>query len=454
MSASALGARQRDQVLKRVRRGAVPGVLKSRMVTLGAEVRADAEPIQFSAVNLGDSSRVSLMLTSHGRGGIEEQAREVLDALEGVLQRQPRPMTVASQTVFLRDVQDRSCCAEIFRRHYGSKLPATNFVYQPPCCGAALALEAWAIGGTDVRVEYFPPHSLAVSYDGVRWVYCAGIEATESATGVYAQTTQALRQMREALVYAGTSFDQVVRTWLYIGGITEAERDTERYKELNRARTDFYRDIHFCRAHTGLRSGRIYPASTGIGMTGAGLVVGSLSFQSQRPDALLVPLENPRQTPAYAYHPRYSPQSPKFSRAMALVLGHYVTTWVSGTASIVNSESRHPDDAEKQTHQTIDNIERLIAAENFAARGVTGAGATLRDLAKIRVYLKRPGDFARCKAVCDRRFGPVPAVFAVADVCRPELLVEIEGTAFSPRQLDSSEASAAAAESSEAAAAG
>jgi enamine deaminase RidA (YjgF/YER057c/UK114 family) len=55
----------------------------------------------------------------------------------------------------------------------------------------------------------------------------------------------------------------------------------------------------------------------------------------------------------------------------------------------------------------------------------------LHDLAKIRVYLKRPEDFSACKAICERRFGSVPAIYAVADVCRPELLVEIEGVAFS-----------------------
>ena len=116
---------------------------------------------------------------------------------------------------------------------------------------------------------------------------------------------------------------------------------------------------------------------------------------------------------------------------MALVLGNYVTTWVSGTASIVDSESRYLDDPEKQTAQTIDNIERLIAAENFAAHGVKGAGASLRDLAKVRVYIKRAEDLAKCRAVCEQRFGPVPTIYAVADVCRPELLVEIEGVAFS-----------------------
>ena len=55
----------------------------------------------------------------------------------------------------------------------------------------------------------------------------------------------------------------------------------------------------------------------------------------------------------------------------------------------------------------------------------------MQDLAKIRVYLKRPEDLAKCRAICERRFGSVPAIYAVADICRPELLVEIEGVAFS-----------------------
>jgi len=169
-------------------------------------------------------------------------------------------------------------------------------------------------------------------------------------------------------------------------------------------------------------------------------VAGCITLQTKRQDAFLVPLENPQQTPAYAYHPRYSPQSPKFSRAMALLLGNYITTWISGTASIVNSESRYPDDIEKQTEQTIDNIERLIAPDNFAFHGVKQGGARLHDLAKVRVYLKRAGDFPRCKAVCQRRFGAVPAIYAIADVCRPELLVEIEGVAFSQYPLAASPA--------------
>jgi enamine deaminase RidA (YjgF/YER057c/UK114 family) len=154
-------------------------------------------------------------------------------------------------------------------------------------------------------------------------------------------------------------------------------------------------------------------------------------LQTRRKDALLLPLENPQQTPAYAYPPRHSPKSPKFSRAKALVLDGYVTTWISGTASVVHSNSRYVGDLEKQTQQTLDNIERLIAQDNFAFHGVRGAGATLQDMAKVRVYLKRSKDFAKCKAICQQRLGDLPAIYAIADICRPELLVEIEGVAFS-----------------------
>ena len=217
-----------------------------------------------------------------------------------------------------------------------------------------------------------------------------------------------------------------------MGGITAPEAGGQRYQELNRARTDFYQDIHFnCASLNSNGSDGVYPASTGIGMTGSGLVASCMALETTRPDVLLLPLENPRQTPAYAYDSKHSPQSPKFSRAVALVLGDYITTWVSGTASIVDSESCHLGDVEKQTEQTIDNIERLIAASNFEAHGLKGAGASLGDLAKIRVYLKRAEDLAKCRAVCEERFGPVPAIYATADVCRPELLVEIEGVAFS-----------------------
>lgn len=388
----------------------------------------------FSVVNFGDSRRVSLMLVPRKRGPFEEQFEEVFAAQKEVLGMKGPGLSVTSQTIFLRDSHDVLDCQRLLAEQYGSRFPAPNVVLQPPCCGAALALEAWAIGGTDVRVEYRGPHTVRVEQTGAEWTYCAGIQSNPDLSGAAEQTRDVLLKMRSALEAAGSGFDQVVRTWLYLGGITDPEAGSQRYKELNRARSEFYGDIRFhCSPSQPNIPQGIYPASTGIGMGGTGLVAGCVALRSRRADSFLLALENPQQTPAYAYHPRYSPHSPKFSRAVALVLGQNITTWLSGTASVVHSLSRHPGDIQKQTEQTIENMERLISSENFGFHGVKGAGARLSDLAKVRIYLKRPQDFAACKAICERRLGAVPAIYAVADVCRPELLVEIEGVAFSKR---------------------
>ncbi len=158
---------------------------------------------------------------------------------------------------------------------------------------------------------------------------------------------------------------------------------------------------------------------------------------SRRADVVAVPLENLRQTSAYAYDSDRGSNNPKFSRAVALSCGVYATIFISGTASIVESDPRHPGDVVAQTHETLDNIAALISEDNLHRHGLPGLGTSLEGLGLARVYLKRPADYAAAQAVCQQRLGNLPAIYAVADVCRPELLVEIEGIAFSrkPRHI-------------------
>jgi enamine deaminase RidA (YjgF/YER057c/UK114 family) len=435
MSARPRRARAREAVLDPSRPSLVPSPVENmRLVGRPSSHRSTAGD-GYSLIHLGSALRVPLMLVSQSRGPLRDQLQEILSTQQGILARKTLPMTVTSQTIFLRDPADVKECDQILSEFYGARRPATNFVLQAPCCGAALALEAWAIGGANVGIEYITPGTLAVSYDEMRWIYCAGIQSRKGNEGIYRQTTGVLQEMEKELKKAGSGFEHVLRTWFYLGGITEVDAGVQRYKELNRARTDFYKGIEFhCSTLQPNIPQGLYPASTGIGMQGEKLVAGCVALQTQRNDAVLLPLENPQQTPAYAYPPHHSPQSPKFSRGVVLALRNYFTTWVSGTASVVHSVSRHPEDIEKQTEQTIENIERLISAENLSFHGISHPGARLTDLAKLRVYLKRPEDYLRCKAICEQRFQSVPVVYAVADVCRPELLVEIEGVAFWDRK--------------------
>jgi enamine deaminase RidA (YjgF/YER057c/UK114 family) len=118
---------------------------------------------------------------------------------------------------------------------------------------------------------------------------------------------------------------------------------------------------------------------------------------------------------------------------MALSCGDFATIFISGTASITHSETRHIGDVAGQTGETIDNIEALISEANLARHGLPGLGTTLENLGLVRVYIKSQDDYEKVRAVCEARLGDLPTVYAVADVCRPDLLVEIEAIAFSRR---------------------
>lgn len=102
--------------------------------------------------------------------------------------------------------------------------------------------------------------------------------------------------------------------------------------------------------------------------------------------------------------------------------------FVSGTASIVGHETRHRGDAAAQTAESLANIgavvdeaNRLLGASRFALGQLT-----------FKVYVRRPGDLAAIAAQIKRSAAcEAPIVYLQADVCREDLLVEIEASGAS-----------------------
>jgi enamine deaminase RidA (YjgF/YER057c/UK114 family) len=397
--------------------------------------RFSAPGVQHAVIDMGKVTRLALMITPLGRGPVHLQLGEALRSMRTVLEQQHEKMNVTVLTVFLKDANDQTLCEQILGARFVDEPPVVTFVHQPPCTGAALAIEVWATGGKTVYVERPLPNVLQVSMGNVTWTHCGGITPRNKNASVYEQSLDAFRQLKQKLQKAGVEMDHLIRTWLYLGSITGPEGDLERYMELNRARTDFYEGVRFGRGHVmaGVRQA-VYPASTGIGMCGSGLTISATAIDTDRKDVFLLPLENPQQTPVYEYEAVYSPKSPKFVRAMAEAVGDYVVLWISGTASIVRSKTLHVGNPRKQAEQTLTNIELLLSQKNLRRHGAPGAGATLRDLAKLRVYVKRPQDYPIIRRVCEKRCGKnVPVIYVVADVCRSDLLVEMEGLAFAKR---------------------
>jgi enamine deaminase RidA (YjgF/YER057c/UK114 family) len=389
-----------------------------------------------SQFELDDVRHVFVSAVPRQGAGLEEQTRDALGTIAEVFKDEGLHGAIVHQAVFVKDIDKVETCRSIIKDFYGDQLPATSYIPQPPCEGKELAIEALGVGcrRNEVRIHRHCEQLVTTEHSGVSWIHAANLFPDPSTEGVYARSLITFEKMSQVLAKCNVRYDDVIRTWLYLGDIVGPEGDTQRYKELNRARTDFYRHFSFGQGRTPpAHCSEVFPGSTGIGTSGKGVMMSCIALQTSRPDLMLIPLENPQQVSAFDYGAHYSPKSPKFARAMAVASGNSATIFISGTASITESETRHADDVAAQTQLTLDNIAALISPDNFRRHGVRGLGAGLDDLALVRVYIKRQEDFEKVRAVCRLRFGERPTIYAVADVCRPDLLVEIEGIAFTHR---------------------
>ena len=142
-------------------------------------------------------------------------------------------------------------------------------------------------------------------------------------------------------------------------------------------------------------------------------------------------IENPRQTSAYHYPPKFGRHSPIFSRACVLNASAGTSLFVSGTASIVGHETIHQGDVGAQTRETMANINALLDEANRV-----GQRRFSLDGLKFKVYVRRPSDLGAIEGVLARWLRPsTPIVYLQADVCREDLLVEIEATGEPDRQV-------------------
>jgi enamine deaminase RidA (YjgF/YER057c/UK114 family) len=398
--------------------------------------KAARDGLGYSVAELSDVRRILVAAVPQRGSTFEQQAEDAMSSIDTAVESESMRGFIVQQTVFVADAAFVTPARQMMHAFYGDDLPATTYIRQRPCDGKLLAVEAMGVG-QDVRIDRINEHLVVAAHNDISWAHCAGVLPRDARAGVYDGSASALGTMRELLDQAGMRFDQVFRTWLYLGDIVGMEGPVQRYKELNRARTDFFQGIDFLAGRQPRRATGegvpAYPASTGIGADGFDVTMGCMALATERKDILAVPLENPRQTAACDYAASYSPKSPKFARAMALSCGSHATIFVSGTASITHSETRHIGNAEAQTHETIDNIDALIGERNLARHGLPGLGSRIADLGQVRVYVKCAADYAKIRAACQERLGDVPAIYTIADVCRPDLLVEIEGIAFSKR---------------------
>jgi chorismate lyase/3-hydroxybenzoate synthase len=260
------------------------------------------------------------------------------------------------------------------------------------------AIEVWRANGPvqsgrDGRVRW--------SHDGDYGFFA--IEVEEAAGSDIAAAAEAAYRELVALIHT-TPTRHVLRLWNYFDAINEGDGDDERYRRFCVGRA---------RGMTGVWQDR-YPAATAIGRHDGVRVLQVYALAAR---VAGLPVENPRQINAWLYPREFGPTPPTFARGMTTPAGQLL---ISGTAAVVGSASRHHHDVAAQLDETLMNVESLIRSANVASG--PGRGSLLK------VYVRDANDASLVAAKLAEATDNADGVMILCgDICRRELLVEIDG---------------------------
>ncbi|RPI06975.1 MAG: hypothetical protein EHM64_00840 [Ignavibacteriae bacterium] len=225
------------------------------------------------------------------------------------------------------------------------------------------------------------------------------------------QSEAMFRQAERLLRTQGSTYQDVVRTWIYISDILDW------YDDFNVVRNRCYSEygiIGTADRHEHAEQ-IFFPASTGIegrNPLGRAAVMDVFAVHHSPESTTKVrPLYGTKQRSPFRY-------GSAFSRAMVIEDDKCKLILVSGTASIdEDGKSVFIGDSAAQIKQTMSVVSSLIAPE----------GAVLQDLCEATVFLKRKEDFLLYQKIVEEiGISQAPSINVVADVCRDELLFEID----------------------------
>ena len=321
----------------------------------------------------------------------------------------------------------RSGRAEALQAAGLSPETAITYLQGRPLWGRGLAgvsLMAVGAGGDEackistVQDDAGVPRGRTWSCCGATFVFLQGVHGHSDDPGAdntrCAQADRMFDAAASLLRNQQTDYRTVTRTWIYLSDILDW------YGEFNKVRNAKY--SHFGIMPTGDGGGNgdaiLLPASTGIQGDAPNRAAATMdvlaTILSPDSDVEIHQMTNLTQKDAFQY-------GSAFSRGAAIRLP--MSTWISlsGTASIDEAgRTVHQGDFRRQMNSTLDRIEALIAQE----------GATLANLCDTTVFVKRPQDVETFREVAaERGLLDLAGVPVIADVCRDDLLFEMDGAA-------------------------
>lgn len=198
------------------------------------------------------------------------------------------------------------------------------------------------------------------------------------------------------------------RFWNYMPNINAGAADDEVYKLFCSGRHQAF-VAHGMSAHE-------FPSASALGQHADGAVFYVFAAKDRGQQ-----VRNTLQVDAYDYPRQYGPKSPSFSRATYLKLEQGDMYMISGTASITGHNTIAKDDIRAQVSTTIANLKHLL--DKPLERRSTQSGIEIKAL---KIYLRDAQDKAATQEILNAEWPNVQQLYLEADICRDDLLVEIE----------------------------
>lgn len=372
-------------------------------------------------LNVSDGDDLLLISWTVGGGSrpTTEEAAEAYARMDGVLRE--RGATPLQERVFA-DLQSMPCVARGRARAVAAEdawRVSPTCVEGAPVGRSGLAgihvVAAHRNGGTSHDVtEGGRVYGRVVETSSARLAGLADVgraAAGRLATGPTEEAGAAIEGADRLLAREGFSFQDVARTWFFLRDILDW------YGPFNAVRNSAFRRMGLM----GPNGNGTIPASTGIAGRNARGGWCTLDLLAARPQPggrfEMRRLHGRRQNEATEY-------GSAFARGMALTLGQWRYVLVSGTASIDDRGATvHVGDFEHQTLQTLDAVGSVLEE----------GGASLADVHQATAFLKNPCDGRAFDRILERsRLDAAPLVTVEGDVCRDDLLFEIDATAVVP----------------------
>jgi enamine deaminase RidA (YjgF/YER057c/UK114 family) len=339
-----------------------------------------------------------LHLTLQAKTG--DSISELMERLANVLEE--NRATVVRQFVF-GPIAAHAGTMDAMRRCLGEVNWPVTWAEGDSCTGAPIAgMQIHAIGGAPVQTLISEGRIVGRIFDDGEAKHClfGDIGPVHARAAAPDQARETFDNLEVALGLAGMTVKDVRRTWLFLDDILSW------YGPFNAVRNAFF-------TRNELRAGG-FPASTGVGgrnPRSAALTLSAWAVSPHNRATRVQMVTSPMQCPAIAY-------GSAFSRAVEIVSPHCSHLLVSGTASIeADGRTAHVGDIRRQIEVTMQVVGAILQS----------CGRNFADVARATAYFKSTSDFPQFTAWCDQHgLGDLPVVAAGCDICRPELLFEIE----------------------------